>query len=98
MKGLVKIAAFSFALFCAQSAFAYVDCGSGACSVGAFSPVRSGARAAGRVGFRVVKRAGGVALVPVRIAVRAAARRAEKRQNGELPRQRAARFVFGRRR
>ena len=96
MKGFVKIAAFCIALLCAQSAFAFADCSSGACSAGAFSPVRSGARTVGRVGFQIVRRAGRIAIVPVRIVGRAAARRVEKRQNGELPRQRAARFVFGR--
>ncbi len=96
MKGFVKIAVFCLALLCAQSAFAFADCSSGSCSAGAFTPVRSGARVAGRAGFQIVKRGGRIALLPVRFVGRVAARRVEKRQNGELPRQRAARFVFGR--
>lgn len=96
MKGFVKIAVFCLTLLCAQSAFAFADCSSGACRAGTFTPVRTGSRVVGRVGFQIIKRGGRVALVPVRLVGRLAVRRAEKRRNGELPRQRAARFVFGR--
>jgi hypothetical protein len=97
MKSFIKIAAFCFAVLLAQSAFAAVGCRDGSCSVGDFSPVRSAALGAGRAGFRIVRRGAKVVLLPVRLARKAVARRIERRQNGELPRQRVARFIFRRR-
>jgi hypothetical protein len=97
MKSFIKIVAFCFALCLTQSAFAAIGCSDGSCNVGDFSPVRSAALGAGRAGFKIVKRGAKTVLAPVRLARKAAARRIEKRQNGELPRQRVARFIFRRR-
>lgn len=97
MKSFIKITAFCFVLFLTQSAFAAVGCSNGACNVGDFSPVRSAALGAGRAGFRIVKRGAKAVLVPARLVRKAAERRIERRQNGELPRQKVARFILRRR-